>query len=180
MGRVNIVGPRPAALARPVSLQRANLTGQPLRRPMAWRRAAYRRPPCPFMHSFCGQVPELLRPARAGAGIHRVPEKEAAYRPGVVLMVASSRAAAARHRAAPGSASLRPLRGACGPAAFLPPARSACSMPGARRTCRRLARRRQPGAESAFVLDGKPPLPPDRGAWPAIPPPARHACRISS
>ena len=40
--------------SRPVSLQRANLTGQPLRRPMAWRRAAYRRLPCPFMHSFCG------------------------------------------------------------------------------------------------------------------------------
>lgn len=95
--------------ARPVSLRRATLTGQPLRRPMAWRRAAYRRPPCPFMHSFCGQVPELLRPARAGAGIHRVPEKEAAYRPGVVLMVASSRAAAARHRAAPSSPSLRPV-----------------------------------------------------------------------
>ena len=50
-------------------------TGQPHRRPMAWRRGAYRLPPRPFMHSFCGQVPELFRLSRASAGIRGVHEK---------------------------------------------------------------------------------------------------------
>ena len=94
-------------------------------------------------------------------------------------------AAAARHRAAQGSASLRPLRGTCGPFPSLPPARSACwwsstaraspvPLPPARRRTADAARRSRPRhpAGAPGRRSPRPPVPPAPRA-PTAPAPAR-------